>query len=279
MYPPRAAPRMVAVRFMVPTIFLGIGMGVALAWGYVITYAFGGSFSLLFFFGAFVIVAAICGILFFWSSWPWIGMLPAMVVFMSAWLASSAFQNAELEANGRTGPCEIVDIVKYTYTETTGTGEHTTTTTRTGYRHVLRCPPGGPAQLSRGRPLADIGESLTVVWDRDGRVRPILASDRVASSVYWTFFLVAYGFALFLLWVEACIDLIRYPKRSVWDFGTDFMAIAERPSRLIHSLHPRRLSWIWDLVWIWGRPDRRERRYGRRPRSWHRRRSRRSSGG
>lgn len=223
--------RMVLVRFLVPLAIVAVGAGLVTAWAYVAAYGFGGDLRLVLFLVIFIPVGGVCGLLFFWSSWPWVGMAAAFLLFAGMAPAVTAFQNAILDVRGRTGVCEVLDVVKHTYQEyVSGTGDDPGHwETRTVYRHSLRCPPGGPDRLTRDRTLAREGDALKVVWDPDGRVSPMPASERVDPETAWRVFFVMVGIALLVLWIEACVDLVRYPRRSGWDMGMNFMSLAEDP--------------------------------------------------
>jgi hypothetical protein len=182
----------------------------------------------------FFVVAGACGLFFFWSSWPWIGMIAAALVFFSVGAAGSAIQNAQLNTYGTSGVCQVLNVVKRTYQERVSDGnDGGHYETRVVYQHHLRCPPGGPSELSRSRILAYNGESLGVIWDRTGHVQPLAASERRSAWSSWRIFLTMYGLILLILLAEAFIDLARYPRRSSWDFGSggsmtgSFMNMAE----------------------------------------------------
>ncbi|WP_395106971.1 hypothetical protein [Actinomadura sp. SCN-SB] len=224
------------LRFLGPLVVLGIGAGLVIAWAYAIAYGMGGGWNLVLVLALFLLVAGACGLLFFWSSWPWVGMVAAALLFLSVAPAQSAIQNAALDLSGQSGVCQVLDVIKRTYREYVSDGDgggHWET--RTVYRHSLRCPEGGPSQLSRGHALANKGETLEVVWDRKGRVGPLATSERHTPWSAWKIFLAMQALALLALWIEACIDLIRYPERSSWDMGTNFMELAEAPIPLLHT--------------------------------------------
>ncbi|GLZ04307.1 hypothetical protein Acsp03_17730 [Actinomadura sp. NBRC 104412] len=236
MYRRRLTFRIGFLRFMGPLVALGIGAALVIVWAYVIAYDIGHGLNWVLFLVLFFPVAGLCGLLFFWSSWPWAGMVAAALLFLSVWPAQSAIQNAALDLHGQSGVCQVLDVFKRTYQEYVSDGDsggHWET--RTVYRHSLRCPEGGPSQLSRGRALAYKGETLEVVWDRKGRVAPLATSERRTAWSAWKLFLAMQAIALLALWVEACVDLFRYPRRSSWDMGTNFMGLAEAPIPLLRN--------------------------------------------
>jgi hypothetical protein len=230
MYSRRVTFRIFLLRLLGPLVVLGIGAALVMLLAYVIAYDVGRGLSEVLFLALYFPVAGVCGLLFFWSSWPWVGMVAGALLFLSVAPAQSAIQEAALDVHGKSGVCQVLDVFKRTYQEYVSDGDgggHWET--RTVYRHSLRCPPGGPDQLTRERALAYKGERLEVVWDRTGRVGPLAASERDAPGTSRTIFLAMLGIALVVLWLEACVDLIRYPKRSEWDMGLSFIRLAERP--------------------------------------------------
>lgn len=223
---------MALLRIFVPAIALLLSAGLVLVWAYVRVFDVGGwpLQSLLFF-----SVAGACGLFFFWSSWPWVGMVVAMLIFLSVSFGGEAFHNAQLNAYGRSVECQVLDVAEQAYGEWVSDpngGSHYER--HVDYRHRLRCPPGGPTELSYSRILAKTGHPLRVVWDRTGRVAPLPASELRDSWSSWRVFLAMYGLALLILLAESVIDLVRYPRRSKWDFGGrgymtgSFMNLADR---------------------------------------------------
>ena len=216
----RPPARVIVLRIGVPIVALLVSVLPVLLWAGVETFDLGdpaGVYPTVMFF----VVAAVCGFFFFWSSWPWTGMLVAGLIFFSAMAAGSAIQNIWLERFGETGGCQVTTVDQRTYREwvSGGDGDGGHYESRVVYRHHLQCPAGGPSELSRARILAYNGETLQVVWDRTGRVGPLAASERRSSWESWRTLLLMYGIASLALLTEALIDLARYPRRSRWDFG------------------------------------------------------------
>ncbi|MDQ1289989.1 MAG: hypothetical protein QG622_3555 [Actinomycetota bacterium] len=230
----RPTIRMIVIRIGVPIVALLVGALLVLFWAGSRIFDFG-DFSWICQIVMFFVVAGVCGFFFFWSSWPWTGMIAAGLIFFSVMAAESAIWNTWLEQFSETGVCQVTIVDKRTYqewvTDSDNGGGHNET--RVVYRHHLQCPPGGPSEFSRSRIVAHNGESLPVVWDRIGWVHPLAASERRSTGESWRALLLIYGIATLVLLAEALIDLARYPKSSGWAFGGrgymegSFMHLAE----------------------------------------------------
>lgn len=233
--------RLVVLRIAVPLVALGFSAPLVLLWAAVSTFALG-DLSWLYQIASFFAVASACGFFFFRSSWPVTGAIVGGLIFFSVNPASSGIQHLWLDGVGRTTSCQVTTVDRRTYSEWVddgsagddgfGGGGHYET--RVVYRHHLRCPDGGPTELSRPYLLAYDGETLRVVQDPGGRVPPLAVSERRTTWQSVRTLVVMYGLAALVLLAEALVDLARYPRRSAWDFGDwglfggSFMNLASR---------------------------------------------------
>ncbi|MFF4497399.1 hypothetical protein [Streptomyces sp. NPDC001546] len=114
----------------------------------------------------------------------------ALPALLGAFLALAAVDPGVLEERGVEIDCAVLKVTRNTTMESsTDSNGHWTTTSRTSYDHLLRCPPGGPTHLDASWRLAEEGETLPVLYDPRGEVPPMAVVDvhggamRVAAGV------------------------------------------------------------------------------------------------
>ncbi|MER6217945.1 hypothetical protein ACWC5F_13415 [Streptomyces sp. NPDC001272] len=106
--------------------------------------------------------------------------LSAIPAGLGALLALASVGHSVLEDRGVEISCVVLKVTQHTETDSSMDADgHWTTTSRTAYDHLLRCPPGGPAHLDTSSRLAKEGEALPVLYDPRGRV-----SARAAVEVH-----------------------------------------------------------------------------------------------
>ncbi|MFG2669027.1 hypothetical protein ACGFY6_32910 [Streptomyces sp. NPDC048387] len=114
----------------------------------------------------------------------------ALPAGLGAMLALVSAGHSVLEDRGVEISCVVLKVTQRTETDSSMDADgHWTTTSRTSYGHLLRCPAGGPTELAAFARLAKEGQALAVVYDPQGRVAPLAARHvhgggmRVAAGV------------------------------------------------------------------------------------------------